>query len=858
MTMKNFAILKCIFNWKFNSLNLFLSFLFIFFCSCSNPNHKNGILLLNGEWEYTEKFSFDNPKEKVIWEKVEFPLGFNGIPKLKHFSGRVAAKRKLPKEVLEFINMGIPMSLDLGQVSDVVTVYINNHKIFQVGSEDPYRTGIYKRLIADIPFQYLHTNSDNEILITFFSDSVMPIGAYGPDIILGKSRLVYDRFYKNEMLLFAFLVVYLAVGLYHLLLSVKRPKELYNLYFGLFSISFAILGFFYSGSRDLVFVNELLLRMKIQHMILFNISTFLLFFFSQLFYEKHSKFGFFSAILSILLTIVDAIGSYEIMQYMLYSWYVLALVIVVYLIFYIVRETLKKNKDAYYLLVGVIILMLGVVNDILWNENIIRSFKVTDYAFFLFVIGIAGTLANRFVRIHNQVEELNESLERKVEERTNELQTTLKTVSDLKDIQDGDYFLISLLIEPLGGNYSNSESVSIDYLISQKKKFHFKKWDSEIGGDLVVASSIQLGGKPYTVFLNGDAMGKSIQGAGGAIVLGTVFKAVLTRTQYSDSGINKFPERWLKECFLELQNIFVSFDGSMLVSSVIGLIDDSSGLLYYINAEHPSLVLYRDGKAEFLDSNLEIFRKIGIGGIEGKLVVRTFQLQNGDILISGSDGRDDILLGLDLDGGRVINDDENLFLRSVEVGDGDLNRIKEQLLSNGELTDDLSLVRIEFKISRNDILNQTGQDNLFSNLEEKYQTGEKDSILSEMDKTLIDFPENLHYLKSYAIFCLKEKKYKRGAELCERYIELSPTNIEFIYLLSYALKKCNQLAYAADMGERCRLRDPRMIKNFNLADIHRLNKNLSRAIKIINEVLAQDPKNEQALGLLEKIHGQNQ
>jgi hypothetical protein len=62
----------------------------------------------------------------------------------------------------------------------------------------------------------------------------------------------------------------------------------------------------------------------------------------------------------------------------------------------------------------------------------------------------------------------------------------------------------------------------------------------------------------------------------------------------------------------------------MLVSSVIGLIDDSSGLLYYINAEHPSLVLYRDGKAEFIDSNLEIFRKIGIGGIEGKLVVRTF------------------------------------------------------------------------------------------------------------------------------------------------------------------------------------------------------------------------------------------
>jgi hypothetical protein len=173
--MREISFQKSILTINWNRILFFLFFLFIFFSNCSHQNQQNGILLLNGEWEYTENFSFDIPKEKVIWEKVEFPLGFNAIPKLKHYSGRVAAKRKLPKEVSEFINMGIPMTLDLGQVSDVVTVYINNHKIYQIGSEDPYRTGIYKRLIADIPFQYLHTNSDNEILITFFSDSVMPL-----------------------------------------------------------------------------------------------------------------------------------------------------------------------------------------------------------------------------------------------------------------------------------------------------------------------------------------------------------------------------------------------------------------------------------------------------------------------------------------------------------------------------------------------------------------------------------------------------------------------------------------------------------------------------------------------------------
>lgn len=52
--------------------------------------------------------------------------------------------------------------------------------------------------------------------------------------------------------------------------------------------------------------------------------------------------------------------------------------------------------------------------------------------------------------------------------------------------------------------------------------------------------------------MNGDAMGKSIQGAGGALVLGTVFNTILTRSSISLHQ-NKKPEKWLEEAFLELQ-----------------------------------------------------------------------------------------------------------------------------------------------------------------------------------------------------------------------------------------------------------------------------------------------------------------
>ena len=52
--------------------------------------------------------------------------------------------------------------------------------------------------------------------------------------------------------------------------------------------------------------------------------------------------------------------------------------------------------------------------------------------------------------------------------------------------------------------------------IRQYKTFQFKMRDEEIGGDLCILHKISLCGREHAVFLNADAMGKSIQGADGA------------------------------------------------------------------------------------------------------------------------------------------------------------------------------------------------------------------------------------------------------------------------------------------------------------------------------------------------------
>ncbi|MEM7181431.1 MAG: PP2C family protein-serine/threonine phosphatase, partial [Spirochaetota bacterium] len=260
--------------------------------------------------------------------------------------------------------------------------------------------------------------------------------------------------------------------------------------------------------------------------------------------------------------------------------------------------------------------------------------------------------------------------------------------------QDADYFLTSILLTPLTSNQNKSETVQTNFYSKQKKSFIFHNRQYEIGGDISITANAKFLGKDYTVFLNADAMGKSIQGAGGALVLGVVFNSILTR-QVERVTVGESPRKWLKKVFVELQRVFESFGGSMYISCIIGLVENESGQVVFFNADHPRMVLLRQGKARFLESKIYL-NKLGMPDNEDLYKTQSFYLSPGDVLFLGSDGKDDLCLREE-NGRRVINDDENLFLQSVERGKGDTEAIVADCLQQGTLTDDMTLVRIEFQ-----------------------------------------------------------------------------------------------------------------------------------------------------------------
>ena len=186
-----------------------------------------------------------------------------------------------------------------------------------------------------------------------------------------------------------------------------------------------------------------------------------------------------------------------------------------------------------------------------------------------------------------------------------------------------------------------------------------------------------------------------MQGAGGILVLGSVLDSIVVRMRHSQEIRNRSPDVWLKTTFLELHQVFESFGGLMMISMAMGIVEEDAGILYEINAEHPWSVMYREEQASFL-CHETVLRKLGTIGTSGEATVEQFELRPGDVVVTGSDGRDDLLISNGSEEPE-INMDENLFLQCVEEGRGVPERIYDAVRAKGELTDDFSILSLRYE-----------------------------------------------------------------------------------------------------------------------------------------------------------------
>ena len=452
-----------------------------------------------------------------------------------------------------------------------------------------------------------------------------------------------------------------------------------------------------------------------------------------------------------------------------------------------------------------------------------------------------------------KLEDYAENLEMKVKERTREVVEKMEEVQELKIQQDGDYFLTSLLAQPLFFNANKSKIVNTEFIIHQKKKFEFRNRAADLGGDICVTGNLRFGKpdnyKRYTMAINGDAMGKSMQGAGGSLVLGVVINSIMARSAANDRVLEITPEEWLTDVYQEIHSVFKSFDGSMVISAAIFLIDDETGDAWYFNAEHPFSVLYRNEKASFIEEGL-MLRKMGLDS-EFEFQVFKFHFEPGDVLLLGSDGRDDINLTPD-ENKRTINEDEYLFLQIVEKTNSNLNLIVHELNEKGDLTDDLSLLRLTYRLEEEQIpdddssFSETIED-LFLKGKKLYKKGKTDRALQILLKVFEKQPDNPNINKWLGLISFKGKDYKTAVQVINKYLQYDHAMTQFWYYLSISQKALGNYKEAKVAARQLEKLEKENINNLiNLADLNRLTGKYNNAKLYSNDAIRIDPENKNA------------
>jgi len=349
--------------------------------------------------------------------------------------------------------------------------------------------------------------------------------------------------------------------------------------------------------------------------------------------------------------------------------------------------------------------------------------------------------------------------------------------------------------------------------------------------------------------VNSDAMGKSIQGAGGALVLGAVFSSIVERTLFAAEVRAQSPERWLKNAFLDLQKVFVGFDGTMLVSLFIGLVDDETGAMYYINAEHPHAILYRKNRAEFLPGQ-PMFFKLGTTGLDSRINVQVIRLEPDDVILAASDGRDELVPPGTARGDKT-QFDETHFLGVVDATEGSLERLQDLIDRFGDLSDDISVVRAGFMEDRplRGVISEAAKASL-NQAVAKANAGDIDGAIALAEETLLEQNRNADALAVLARLHVRKKNWKDALNAGRKALEIDPARTSLFYPVTFAARKCMDLETAVQLGERLRIREPLDNRNLsNLAQCYLRMGSRERAKTLIGEILETDPGHARALAL---------
>lgn len=401
-----------------------------------------------GRWQFTTEnlnpYNKDDFDQNLKWKYVSIPNSMGGlIPSPWPTKTIMYLKKEIrfPKDWKT-----VHLSLSFHGVSDRDRTYLNGVLIGETGVFGyPVPEESEKVRIYDIPSEIIKKGEVNTIVVEVQSFMTTQMGILREGSMIGPSSLIYQDVQNYDNIKITLSTICLAIGFIYLFLFFDKPKKIEYFFFGTFNLLFM--------TFQIMQLN-LLYKYGMQYDVYLNIvyvvAPLMFVTFGQ-FVRTYFKFKYNAFIIfgDLLMLSASAVITYmndyhltnDIEQNFLAYLY---LVFILNFISMITIRAFQGVRDAMYMLIPMIMFAMAAVIDTLTIMGITTFPKLVGIAFFPFLISLSMILAVNIMKLRKEVEELNVSLEHKVEERTRELKIALDESNRLKSEQDHLYLLIGV------------------------------------------------------------------------------------------------------------------------------------------------------------------------------------------------------------------------------------------------------------------------------------------------------------------------------------------------------------------------------------------------------------------------------
>jgi len=325
------------------------------------------------------------------------------------------------------------LGLRIGAIRSAYEVYVGGHYLGGIGALPPAPRISYDKLaVYPIPKALLNEDGSLVIALRVWGGSDLGVrkaggGAYNGKFLLGNYSTLLRELSNEQLPNLILAILFLTIGLYFVYLYSRNHRLQSFAWFGSTAIVLAVYVITQSQWKYALHWPFILLE-KIEAV------TFYLFvaLFIQLIWTvvdqsigrilRLYQLSFVGAAL-----VVAAIPGIAIHHYM--RTYLQLSVLPIFLLTYwlVIQKARSGHREAKTLLIGLLIYGVSAINDLLINMQVIHSVPVVQLGFLAVLVSMAVTLADRFTG-------LLDSLDRKVNERTAELEIANERLEKLSKI----------------------------------------------------------------------------------------------------------------------------------------------------------------------------------------------------------------------------------------------------------------------------------------------------------------------------------------------------------------------------------------------------------------------------------------